>query len=61
MDNDILAKLKRLLAVTPEHQLVVPPISRRTLTATIIEISTLRKRVAELQSQLNTPGHRGQD
>lgn len=60
MDDDLLAKLKRLLAVTPEYQLVVPPISRRTLTETIIEISTLRKRVAELESKLNTPDHRGQ-
>lgn len=56
MDDDILARLKRLLAVTPEHQLVVPPISRRTLTATIIEISTLRKRVAELEEQLRGAG-----
>ena len=52
MDQDILAKLKRLLAVTPEHQLVVPPISRRTLAATIIEIADLRKRVAKLEQQL---------
>jgi BMFP domain-containing protein YqiC len=59
-NNDILAKLNRLLAVTPESQLAVPPISRRTLVATVTEIHTLRQRVAELEAQLNTPGPNGQ-
>lgn len=51
-DDDILAKLDRLLAVTPEGAYAGPPISRRTLAATVAEIKKLRERVAKLEKKL---------
>lgn len=50
-DHDILGKLKRLLAVTPEFAHSAPPMSRRTLAAAIEEIAHLRGRVADLATE----------
>jgi hypothetical protein len=49
-ERDILGRLNRLLAVTPEHAFAAPPISRRTLAAAAAEIKRLRVRVAELEA-----------
>ena len=50
-EPDILGRLRRLLAVTPEHAFAAPPLSRRTLAAAVEEIARLRARVAELEAQ----------
>jgi hypothetical protein len=56
MKNDILAILNRWLAVTPETALTAPPMRRRELEAAVVEIKTLRERVAELEQQLQQAG-----
>lgn len=55
-ERDILARLNRLLAVTPEDAFAVPPISRRTLAAAVAEITRLRVRIAELEAHAAAPG-----
>jgi alanyl-tRNA synthetase len=50
-DPDILNKLNRILAVTPDDAYAVPQLNRKTLLAAATEIRTLRERVTELQAQ----------
>lgn len=55
-NQDILAILNRLLAVTPETSLPTPPLRRRELVAAVTEIKTLRERVVQLEKQLRSAG-----
>lgn len=48
---DILAKLNRILILTPETAFAVPPVARQTIVQAAIEIANLRRRLAQLETQ----------
>jgi hypothetical protein len=46
-DPDILHKLNRILAMTPDTAFAVPQMDRRTLLAAATEIRSLREQLAQ--------------
>lgn len=48
MPEDILSKLNRLLAVTPDTAFATPPVARRTIADAAAEIKRLRAIVDQM-------------
>lgn len=57
--DDLLGKLKRMLATVPDGAYATPPLSRKTLVAIIEEISELRVALSLAQSGRSEDVQRG--